>query len=1429
MPSALSVRAGKLVVVLTLFFSSGLLWAQVFDEDDDVDGDVELVDGDIELVDASAVVADVSQNPAQAGAAATSAAQVDAERKARRLQIIRALSFDRRPSAILKAWREPPPKIEATPADAAANPPQAVPEPAPPARPIESAAVEKAAGEKVSGEKVAGQTAPAANAEQAQKDEAAKQAEAAKQQAEAAKRKAAEDAAFQQELSLVQRQVTLGEWSEVQKYIARLEREEADALYGQLLTSLQTGAMGRMNVDPNMLQQLVMQATDVSQIQQSLASMGMGAGGAYAEKNLFTMPDVLGLMLATPAGYDEDAGRKLGMILQLAITAGFDLQALLSAPPIEAARQGSRVVVSKDPEPPAIPESQVNTEKPANAEKAESLPRPAYAPTARDVARILCAARQETKAGEFLPKIDDASAAKDGAGLNLIARHVLARHATDKKLLGLEEAWKATQAVLEIPLPPEPPKAPVAAGQPANARALQNAQMMMAGEMQAQSAARPAGDENTPAGRYQIARGTREEALKRAVELAPKIRKELGRQWLDDSFQHRPERGKEILMAIGSATSGNLASHPQDSDYRKNGLELQKTAVNALLAVGENQIAQWDEPLTVAALAWLKEAQVTRDLDQGANARGWRRDRYGNYFMFDSEPYMQSQFMGRGQVRPINTEDVLELQPNETWLKHLGADLLPRFSETLARLQLKVEDERLAFPHIERLATTNPDRAKDLAEEFIRVWTKSHNPNEQRDGYNPFYYYYSYERRAERIPLTRSKQERNLKELAEWIRRLKGLPIGDLNETLLTGAFTAAHSKAEVYRLEAIESVFGSVDTLKPRTLAELIQQMRGNLAGVWRMPDTQRQNSTNRKQRDIRAEVLHGYEVAKKVTNDALQKHLDHWALLLAQAAILHDEIDYEKEAEKSSDFSERRSEAMNLFAAAAKAYVAAVPEIPLDEQTVLPFEMWFYASLGSVDLPRITADKVPDVRQPARIRETLLSLPEQSAEWHLSQFANNLFTRGTEAKPELKHRYLRAGFEVVGEHKLAREARKLLSYYADLVTEIKLETRIDGSDVVGHEKPFGVFVNLVHTKEIERESGGFGKYLQNQNNPNMYFYNFGRPLENYRDKFQEFAKKALSDHFEVISVTFQEASVNSRALPDYGWRMTPYAYLLLKAKGPEVDKLAPLRMDLDFLDTSGYAILPIESPALPVDAKSSPAARPVEELVVTQTLDERQSDKGKLILEVRATARGLAPDLSELLDIKPEGFEIASVDDRGLAVIEFDKDSPGNSVRSERQWTVALAATDAGKPSKAFQFGSAKLPVKELIYQRYEDADLKSVEAVVSLGETYRKPSYAAPAMIASAAALLVGVGLVFWRSLKTGQKAVAPRITRPEPLTPFTVIGFLRDLDAQSSFDDGARRELRETVDSIERHYFESPLPEPPDIARITDRWVARAAAH
>ncbi len=111
------------------------------------------------------------------------------------------------------------------------------------------------------------------------------------------------------------------------------------------------------------------------------------------------------------------------------------------------------------------------------------------------------------------------------------------------------------------------------------------------------------------------------------------------------------------------------------------------------------------------------------------------------------------------------------------------------------------------------------------------------------------------------------------------------------------------------------------------------------------------------------------------------------------------------------------------------------------------------------------------------------------------MAKFANALFTRMSGLNPAVKFRYLHGGFEVVGDHKQAHEARKVYDYYKDLVTEIKLDAALDGGDDVGHGRPFGLFVNLRHTREIERESGGFGRYLQNQNQGNLFSYNYGRP----------------------------------------------------------------------------------------------------------------------------------------------------------------------------------------------------------------------------------------------------------------------------------------------------------------------------------------------
>jgi len=815
--------------------------------------------------------------------------------------------------------------------------------------------------------------------------------------------------------------------------------------------------------------------------------------------------------------------------------------------------------------------------------------------TRRQVAQLLMAAGQVIKAGEFLPTVEEARQEKDHQALNLLSRYYLALHAEEKEPEHLDQAWHVTQAVFTL------------------------------------------GD---------IDKDEREEALRRAVELAPKVREEFGQKWLNESFTDEPHRGIEIIAAIGSAAATGVQTHARDANFRLKSLQFQTTAVEALLEASEERADEWKAMLDLLAANWLREAVVSYQRDQSTSSGPrLRRDRYGNYFYFDQNEMMHMP-RSTGSLQAVKTTELLEIKPGQAWLERVSESMRPKFDAILAQLYLKVDEEDKAFPYIEQLAKQHPDMAEDLVSEFLRVWTRNHDPNASRNRTNYYMYMYGYERKAESIPLTRSKQERNLKELAELVKRLQALPLGDLDEQLLTRAFTTCHSSAEVYRLEAIESVFGSLDELEPKTLAELAQQMRANLIGVWRQPAVQEDKKTKRKQKDIQAEVLRGYVVARQVIEGGLEKHPDHWALQLAKASLDHDENNYRQEIAKSSKFSERRSRSFAEFQKAADLYAAQSKDLREDEETTRVFELWYYASLGACDLQHVREDNVPDLRQPALIRESIQALGDEAAERHTAMFANTLFTRMSAVNPAVKYRYVKNGLDIVGDHKRAQEARKVFDYYKDLVTEIDLETVIDGSDVVGHERPFGVFVNIRHTREIERESGGFGRYLQNQNTSRSYRYNYGRPTEDYRDKFEEIVQQAMSEQFDVLSVTFQTDDVNSKAMSEYGWRRTPYAYLLLKARGPEVDKIPPVRLDLDFLDTSGYAIIPVESPTLPIDASRAVGEpRPIQNLAITQTLDERQAAEGKLILEIKAAAQGLVPKIEDILSLEPEYFDVVEI----------------------------------------------------------------------------------------------------------------------------------------------------------------------------------------
>jgi hypothetical protein len=561
----------------------------------------------------------------------------------------------------------------------------------------------------------------------------------------------------------------------------------------------------------------------------------------------------------------------------------------------------------------------------------------------------------------------------------------------------------------------------------------------------------------------------------------------------------------------------------------------------------------------------------------------------------------------------------------------------------------------------------------------------------------------------------------------------------------------------------------------------------------------------------------MRGYELARSTVDRAIEDHAESWQLWLARAALEHDEDVYRHELGNDSEFSARREHAFETFAKAAALYAAGVATLEKEKESSSVYETWFYAALGACDLGAIDPKMPLAERQIPLVRAAIESLPASRLQRHRDLFANTLFTRMSSVGPAVKFRYVREGLAITGDHELVREARSVFDYYNDLVTEIQLVASIDGTDRVGSGAPFGLRIDLRHTREIERESGGFAKYLQNQNTQ-AFGWNYGRPLEDYRDKFEQAAREALQESFDVLSVTFEEPDVGSRADADYGWRVTRRADESARAAGRPSSR----RLDLDFLDTTGYAVLPVESAVLPIDAKESAGdERPYTQLALTQTLDERQAKEEKLVLEVKATAHGLVPDLATLLDLAPAEFDVAATDDHGVSVVEFDDE--GDAILSERTWTITMHSKEglAARPT-SFEFGAPRVETTSSEHFRYVDADLASVGPRIDLEARYGAASrqwlWAIPAV------LVVGGAIFGLRRLQRPRAAVASLFAVPEPLTPFSVLGLLRDIHTRNGLKPDASRELASEIETLERHFFDEVTEPSPDLRRIAETTLA-----
>jgi len=312
------------------------------------------------------------------------------------------------------------------------------------------------------------------------------------------------------------------------------------------------------------------------------------------------------------------------------------------------------------------------------------------------------------------------------------------------------------------------------------------------------------------------------------------------------------------------------------------------------------------------------------------------------------------------------------------------------------------------------------------------------------------------------------------------------------------------------------------------------------------------------------------------------------------------------------------------------------------------------------------------------------------------------------------------------------------------------------------------------------------------------------------------------------VLSVTFHSDKTQSIGDMEPGWRRTPYAYLLLKPLGPEVDMIPSLQMDFDFMDTSGYVVLPVESPKLAIDASKTKAEeRPYRDLTLTQMLDERRADEGVLVLEIKAVAHGLIPDLSTLVSFKQGGFEIESTDDQGVAVSTIDQESEDLSPIAERQWMIRMKARpELTERPKTFAFPTPKTETKEVIYQRYQDADLASVGPEIILMASYGKASSGWQWMVL----ILLVVGAAGYALYRTGNatqpETMSSELAMRDPLTPFTAIGLLKKIKKESALSEEDSEQLAATLRSLETDFFSPESRDLPDLKKTLRPWLEKA---
>jgi hypothetical protein len=919
-------------------------------------------------------------------------------------------------------------------------------------------------------------------------------------------------------------------------------------------------------------------------------------------------------------------------------------------------------------------------------------------------------------------------------------------------------------------------------------------------------------------------------AMDRLVQLLPALEPAEARKLISEQLFKQTATLTDLISIIGEL--GQTAAKGNDLRQRAANLGTQHLILDALTSKED----ELPPNTAVLVMNWITEAEgcyraggvVATDRSQ---AEIMMMRRYG---------------MGRqAEINTLSTEQILATAPPLELLPRLNPGLAQRVRLTLLKVNV-LQPEGADLDLLRDYVKTHPGLEREVCQDVLAGWVSKRTKPAESDQVKQMRAYGMYVppqmlQASSGVPLTRLRQNQNIKQFRDLLAELRKISPEPLDPSLIVQAFMTLHSGAEVYRIDDIIAIFGPPEEMVREELLDLLGGMRGRLGEQWRDPAAQQAASTNRTEEEAKDEVSRGYRTAIELAKRGIREDDGDWASFITRGQLFFDASQYEFDRQiKLADYVNLRDEAFASFRKAAEIYASKVPSMPRGQWTTDPYQAWFFVMLGASDLAQLTSNPARSDPGLRSIGDAMRSLPAEAAEWHTAAFARMLGELFPRVPAHVRQRFLHSGLGIIGaDHPAAGAATKSLDYYRELIDEIQLRVTVDGPTRVGHTQPFGVFIGLESTRQLLRESGGFGKYLQDQANQQQMMMGGGPAggRSNLRDDFTKNIHAALDETFDVLSVTYHDSSVKTIDLPREGWVETPLIYLVLRAKNAAVDRIPSIQIDMDFIDQPGQVVLPVMSQVQPLDARDAAVpVRPCPGLALDVVMDEREWKDGNLAVEIHARGQGIIPELDELFDWRRDGFDVEVVE-AGLSVTEFVSDGKQRLPRADRNWQLAYTRKPDLKGDVTFPFPSLKPGIEPaaIEFKHYQGADLVTLDAAkaaagVKLPGTVanRARNIILIALLVAALALII----VVVRRRKSVVRTSAAELMVPAEPTPFNTIAFLRRIrgDRAELLSAEDRAALDAHIHEIESACFSGRQSAQVDLAAMIGKWsaVARKAA-